>query len=518
MKGRSFLFVLWLFATGATLAQEQAHHSPFGCSSHAVKIHVDRNPPLKFIARQGLPEEVISYDPQHKFQFEGGGPFASVTIELAATVAEQQVGRASVARLGVYVETTKDDSPPVQMQFWQLVSTAKESSKSDLSSSQLAFDANRVAECLKEEDSRCNFGHVALATPDPGVALVDLSFTQDLGGANADNSQEAHILMDFRSSPPEVRVTADCAYNEGGGVCTAVDSGMTPRSDLQCDWVKDKKDFLCSEIMTSGNTAHRDTYLLTDADAPLRRGEVATLAEAAQALKAQPGTSAKVRDIGVVAWVGELNVGSGKTMILGSQSLDGGALFYFIPELRDGLGIPVVVWPHDFADDGKRSKVSLDASYWTVDQGVSFIPQPLYDDPRLSVLQVIAKTGGNRLYWIGAGSGPKGPEFDVVELAGGSHYISCGDYHVPASVIAVENVKRPFLAALKVQPPTVKSEGDARQVTWNNTQSNCLRPGELRWEGGKFQGTMAQGDCKTDDEPGYVQVDDAGKVKLSYQR
>jgi hypothetical protein len=518
MNRRSSLCVVLMFAAGAMPAQEQPHHSPFGCSGHAVKIHVDRTPPLKFIGREGLPEEVISYDPQHKFQFEGGGPFASVTVELAGTVAEQQVGRASVARLGVYVETTKDNNPPVQMQFWQLVSTAKESSKSDLSSAQLAFDANRVAECLKEENSQCNFAHVALATPDPAVPIVDLSFTEDLGGANADNSQEAHILMDFRSSPPQVLVTADCAYNEGGGACTALDSGMAPRSDLQCDWVGDKKDFLCSEIMYSGGTAHRDTYLLTDTEAPLRSGEVATLAEAAQALKSQPGTTAKVRDIGVVAWVGELNVGSGKTIVLGSQSLDGGALFYFIPELRGGLGIPVVIWPHDFMDDGKGAGVSLDASYWTVDQGVSFVMQPIYDDPRLSVLQVVAKAGGNRLYWVGAASGQKGPEFDVVELAGGSRYVSCGDYHVPASVVAVEDVKRPFLAALKVQPSTVTSEGDARPIGWNNAPRDCVRPGELRWEGGKFQGTMAQGDCKPDEEPGYVQVDDAGKVKLSYQR
>jgi hypothetical protein len=243
MKGRSCFCVLLLFAAGALRAQEEPHHSPFGCSGHAV--------------------EAISYNRQHTFRFLYAGPFTFVTFHLAATIGEQPVGRAIPAKLGIYVETKQDGFPQSPAQFWQLVSTATQTRSPDRTSERLVFDSNRVAECLRNEDPQCEFAEPKLATPDPDIPLLDLSFMEDLGGANANNSQEAHILMDFRFSPPQVLVTADCAYNEGGGVCTAIDSGMAPRSDLQCDWVGDRNDFLCSEIREPEGSAHQDYYLLS---------------------------------------------------------------------------------------------------------------------------------------------------------------------------------------------------------------------------------------------------------------
>jgi hypothetical protein len=104
MKGRSCFCVLLLFAAGALRAQEEPHHSPFGCSGHAV--------------------EAISYNRQHTFRFLYAGPFTFVTFHLAATIGEQPVGRAIPAKLGIYVETKQDGFPQSPAQFWQLVSTA----------------------------------------------------------------------------------------------------------------------------------------------------------------------------------------------------------------------------------------------------------------------------------------------------------------------------------------------------------------------------------------------------------
>jgi hypothetical protein len=528
MKAKLYLCVLVL-TTNLMFAQEEPHHSPFGCSGHAVELSLEPNPPLKFVALDGLPPEAISYGSQHEFRFHGAGPFASITFHLAATVAEQQAGRAFVAKLAVYAATTEENSARAPMQFWQLASTAKRTAGDGQTSGQLLFDANRVAACFRAEDSECNFAELALATPDSGIPLFDISFTQDLGGANAGNWQEAHILMDFRSSPPRVLVTADCAYNEGGGACTAIDSGMAPRSDLQCDWAGEKNDFLCSEIMDPEGTAHRDYYLLSDARAPLRNGEVETLGEAAERLKAQPKTSVKVRGVGAVAWVGEMELASReKVIVLGSQLLDSGARFYFIPESQGRLGTPVILWPHDLVDDHKPSRGTLGANDWTVDQGISFISRPLYEDTGLTVLQVVAKFGWNRLYWVGVGKGQQLSEIDVVELAGGSRYGNCGNYDIPASVVAVKAIQRPFRAALQVQPATVTSEGDARPIAWSSGGSDgsdadggepagdCLRPGELRWVGGKFQSTVEEVNCKRHEKPAYVQVDNTGEVKLRY--
>jgi hypothetical protein len=81
-----------------------------------------------------------------------------------------------------------------------------------------------------------------------------------------------------------------------------------------------------------------------------------------------------------------------KVMILGSQVLDSGARFYFIPESQNGLGVPVVVLPHDFGEDDKLARGAVDAHDWTVDQAVSFTSRPVYEDRSLSVLQVVAKS------------------------------------------------------------------------------------------------------------------------------
>lgn len=503
-------------------AQEQLQHSPFGCSNHSVQLDIERRPQLKFISLQGIPKEAISYSPQHTFQVRYAGPFTSITIHLAATIGEQLAGRGIPAKLGVYVETKKDGFSQTPAQFWQLVSTATTTSSGDRTSERLAFDSNRVSECLKSEDAACEFAAIKLATPDPNLPLLDLSFLEDLGGANASNSQEAHLLLDFRSSPPQVLVTADCAYNEGGGACTAIDSGMAPRSDLQCDWVGDQRDFLCSEIRDPEGSAHRDFYLLSDTSAPLRTGEVATLEEAVKSLRARQSSSIKVRGVGTVAWIGEVNrSGREKVIILGSPVLDGGAQFYFIPESPQGLGLPVTISPHEFGEKGNPASGAVDAGDWAVDQAVSFTSRQIYADPNLSVLQVVAKSAANRLYWIGVGK-DSALAIDVVELAGGSKYANCGQSQVPASVLAVRNIARPFRAVLQVQPPTVTSEGDAEPISWSSGPDgepgqDCQRTGELRWTGGRFQSTMQDAKCAQPEKPRYVQVDDVGNVKLSDQ-
>lgn len=539
MKAFCSCFLL-LLATTASWAQDEPQHSPFGCSNHAVQLDIKQNPALKFVPLEGLPQEAINPNPQHTFRFLFAGPFTVVTVQLAATIGEQLAGKGTPAKLSVYVETKPDGFSQSPRQFWQLVSTAKQTSYPERTSERLAFDSNRVAECFKNsEDTQCEFAEIKLATRDPNIPLLDLSFLEDFGGANAGNQQEAHILMDFRSSPPQVLATADCAYNEGGGVCTAIDSGMSPRSDMQCDWMKDKNDFLCSEINDPEGSAHRDFYLLSDTEPPLRNEEVATLGEAVKGLRAHPGTTIKVRGVGAVAWVGEVNLSAReKVILLGSQVLEDGARFYAIFESQNGLGTPVVLLPHDFGDDPEPGRTTLDQNDWTVDQAASFTSRSVYEDRSLSVLQVVAKVAKydkskqNRLYWIGVGKASPSPEFDVVELAGGSKYGSCGQYNVQASVIAVKSIERPsierpFRAVLQVQPPTATSEGDA-PIAWNEPNQSpnssgdeplkdCLRTGELRWADGRFQSAMHDAACQQPEKPGYVRVDDAGKVKLSYQ-
>jgi len=147
--------LLLLLGTAALRAQDEPQHSPFGCSNHAVQLDIERKPALKFTPLRGIPQEAISSSPQHSFRFSYAGPFTFVTVQLAATIGEQLAGRGLPAKLGVYVETKQDNIPRSSGQFWQLVSTATQTSYPQRTSERLAFDSNRVAQCLKSEDAQC---------------------------------------------------------------------------------------------------------------------------------------------------------------------------------------------------------------------------------------------------------------------------------------------------------------------------------------------------------------------------
>jgi hypothetical protein len=135
----SYLLLLLLLVPAASWAQDEPQHSPFGCSNHAVQLDIKQNPALKFAPLQGLPQEAINSNPQHTFRFLYAGPFTFVTVQLAATIGEQLAGRGMPAKLGVYVQTKQDGFPQSPMQFWQLVSTASQTSYPQRTSERLAF-------------------------------------------------------------------------------------------------------------------------------------------------------------------------------------------------------------------------------------------------------------------------------------------------------------------------------------------------------------------------------------------
>jgi len=168
---------------------------------------------------------------KHGFGFHGAEPFDTVNIYFTATLGEGGVERGSSAGLGIYAEMThSDDGARSRTSQWWRLEPAGLIAANDASSARLKFDAERIAGCF-ELERECRFADVALATKDPDVALLAVKFGENLGGANANNWTEASLLLDFRQSPPRVLATADCGYNEGGGACTALDSGEASRSD-----------------------------------------------------------------------------------------------------------------------------------------------------------------------------------------------------------------------------------------------------------------------------------------------
>lgn len=88
---------------------------------------------------------------------------------------------------------------------------------------------------------------VAAVLPEQGNSLISIHYFEDLGGANARNGQQTEILLDFGGVTPRAIGSVQCEYNDGGGVCTALDSRAVPRYAHSCSWISDLADARCEQ-------------------------------------------------------------------------------------------------------------------------------------------------------------------------------------------------------------------------------------------------------------------------------
>ena len=85
-------------------------------------------------------------------------------------------------------------------------------------------------------------------TPDPAVPLFQVSYSANWIGANAGGIYGHVLLLDLRSNPPRIASHLECTRGEGGGVCTAPDSGYGERASISCEW--SKSDYVCHQRVT----------------------------------------------------------------------------------------------------------------------------------------------------------------------------------------------------------------------------------------------------------------------------
>jgi len=510
----SLLILLCLLPAHSQDASDK--HSLFGCSQNAVEVDVNDKPPLRITSVRGLPLP-FGYE-RPTFRFSALGPFL-VNIYLLATLPE--AGRGTKATLHIYAETTDSADDPLvrRVQWWEVEPSESVNLFNGRSSTSLSFDTSRIASCF-EQEGECRFADVALATPDPNVPLLVIKFGENLGGANALNWTEASVLLDFRPTPPRVLATADCAYNEGGGACTAFDSGQMPRSGLQCDWGSETQDFLCSQ--TSQGDGYLDFFLLSDKPAPLHPGELATLAGAIHEFRSK-GTASplKVRGIGPVSWIDEVTLDSGnKFVVLGSVGL-----FHLVAESKNSLGAPTQAAAHPLIVDPnevRRPSYRIEDPGWTLEEARSFRARQIYRDKDLTVLQVVESQlpDSRNLYWLGIQGDGADAKFDAVTLVGGAHYASCGHSIVPENAVSLGRIAKPFSAQVRIQPSTEFSEADeTQQQEWavpngEEQTTNCIRSGSITWANGKFAGSMDGRECTAPEQPKDIRVDADGKIRV----
>jgi len=404
------------------------------------------------------------------------------------------------------------------VKWWEVEAAESLPSSSHQSSTSLSFSTSRIAGCF-EQEGECSFADVALATPDPNVPLLVIKFGENLGGVNALNWTEASVLLDFRTETPRVLATADCAYNEGGGACTAQDSEQVLRSGLQCDWKPDAEDFLCAQSTQSDG--YLDFFLLSDKPAPLHPGEVATLADAIHEFRSKgKATPVKVRGIGPVSWIDELTLSSRNNIIvLGSVGL-----FHLVVESKNALGTPTQVAAHPLIVDPNevwRPSYRIEIPGWTIEEAHSFRARQIYKEKDLTVLQVVETQSpdSRNLYWLGIQGDGADAKFDAVALVGGWHYAACGNSIAPQNVVSVGKIAKPFSVPVHIQPSTLLSGEEEPQPEWaipngGTETTNCIRAGSVTWANGKFAGSMDEKECASAEQPKEIRVDADGKISV----
>ena len=505
------------FVTPA-IAKPTEGDAAFGCGGGAVDVQLDRSPGLHFVRLNGLPTLRAPLVFHYPFAF-GKGKLSSVVIHIVSNGPEDGVWyRAANADFELYAETTRrsGNRGAEVRECWKLVEPPRETRSVYDEGIALSFHGGRDGAPIS-----------VLLAASPHVPILHATYSQDLGGANADNWTVNDLLLDFRHATPRIVATTECGYNEGGGACTAIDSGEMSRSNLQCSWRSAVHDFLCSETM-DGPSGHRDSYLLNEHRVPpLRSGEVATMADAIVRLRAQPSLRAVVvRQAGPVHLVHDLKLPSGlHLIILGSPGR-----LHAVPVTNARLGRPVNIEPKALPGDERHasetpSPGSSDGGGWTLERSTSFSAGVLQRSGALFVLQIVAHDGDFRsLIWLGIEDRNTAPVLDALTVATESQtYIQCGRYHFAPAVVAVRAIERPFRALVDVQPTAStghqdglvwgtewRSEGDARAI-------DCLRRGEIRWISGKgFDATVdAPRSSDPPTQPRYVRIDDTGKVTLS---
>jgi hypothetical protein len=508
VRTRAAGLLILLAAATPRAAQDRAAQPPdrthvVSCESGAVDVEIDRNPALRLVPLNQRPNHAFV---PHEFTFEGT-PFPVVRVYFTATMAEHRVWGAAEATLSIYVETAAslEEAREYRTRWWQLVGGTDESPD-------LMFSADNIRPCFNQDDpeAKCSFADISAVGPK--LPLIQIGFSQITMGANATGSTETRLLLDFRAAAPRVAVTATCGYHEGGGACTAIDSGMYPRSSLACSWEPEAADFLCLEQRDSGPPAHRDFYLLSGRAAPVH--DVVSLEQAAAVLaRGSRARSVMVAGFGLVSWIDEIAMDAGtRAMLLGSARS-----FFLAVRSNDTIGPVLQVVPHPVLEpgEGARAPGSPSEEAWEYETVPLYRSRLVSQDRGLTVLEIV-KTGREEewepaWYWIGIERAASTWSFDAVELAGSGTYESCGKYIFPASVTAIGKPARPFRVSVRIQPPMRSSLDSGDAYEWVAADQDpeiveCVRDGTMHWRGGRFETEISSRPCRAAETPQPLKI------------
>jgi len=256
---------LALFLLSSSLrAQDQpnfnASAGKFQCTDGAEFPSVDdQYRGVSLVSLEAAPKELPATKP-HTF-----GPFApdAMSVEFYQFLTGgAQPSIATETELHFYVHVLS----PKESRWYELQARGGQADKADAPSPDAGDQSENPDQTAKAAASE----PADISTPDPAVPLFQVSYSSRWMGANAEGTFGQVMLLDLRTSPPVVAKHLECTWGEGGGVCTAPDSGYGARTSVSCEW--NKSDYVCNQrVKLSTGWGERFTdssyFLLSGKDA-----------------------------------------------------------------------------------------------------------------------------------------------------------------------------------------------------------------------------------------------------------
>ncbi len=401
-------------------------------------------------------------------------------------------------------------------------------------------------------DEMAGWISIQLATPDVGLPLFIFKYQHSDLEVYSASSLENKLLVDLRTSAPEIVNLVTCTSFESiGGACSGQDEGHEGSDTLQCQWDTKASDFRCTMTIPYGSPyaqrrAQRDFYLLSDKPASPASASV----ESAQSLRdlaflirnnntnrtegvplSDLGPSTMLQhfkdllpqaDVFVFASPG---AGEMWNAHLSLVTIDADGKF-------DMQAIPKWGIAGEETDEYKTNEhkdiVPIKAGDWCCND--NFIPIGADDEYRTHVLEqrpgfrafdAILTVGSEKsnpvhvVYWVGLEVVNGKIMANAVRLAGESWmYGGCGQEYREGSARFIRRKAGLAEATVGVQGPYNPESSTAFPPDYPTEGPNCVSTDSLHWKAGAgFRVRKVAEDCKAPHRE--VKITDDGSIQLS---
>jgi hypothetical protein len=393
---------------------------------------------------------------------------------------------------------------------------------------------------------------IQLATPDVGLPLFILKYHHSDLEVYSANSFESKLLVDLRTSTPQIVEAVSCTFFEPiGGACSAQDEAHEGHDTLECQWDSKVSDFHCTMTTPYGSlyaarTAQSDFYLLSDKPAnPSNR-------DPAEFVSSLRDLAFLIRNNNTNQTEGVLVSGLGPTTLLEhfKDLLPQTDVFVFAsPGAGDMLNahlslvtlqadgkfdvqaIPKWGIAGDVTDEYKTNEhkdvVPINAgdldgaseSYVPIDADDAYRTHVLEQRPGFRAFDTILTVGSGKaspvhvIYWVGLEAVDGKLVANAVRLAGeGWVYGGCGEEYMEGTARFIRRKPGMAEATVGLQGRYNPESSDAFPPDYPTEGPNCVWTDLLRWKAGAgFRVRKLGKDCKAPHQK--VKITDDGSIQ-----